>query len=354
MRPESFAFLQALAEAPSPSGYEQPAQKIFRGYIKGFVDEVGTDVLGNSFGWIKGKEKPVVMLAGHCDEVGFMIKYIDENGTIEGAPGVKPQHLPAFDCAFKPQRGTRSIHYMGHIKMMSAVQPFISGAISKTVNVPENITVEEIMETYMQAWKLGVKAIAIYRDNSKRTQPLTAGKGKSAGSCCKIPASTEGPPVEAAMPTTAISPGRRGVAMPSVWARGGVVYSAATDRIYLVTGNAAFSPASHHWGDTVLALNPDGSGNASGDPVDTYTPANFAQLNSQDLDLGSTAPAILPVTDTRKVRNLAVQGGDAFDPKAGTPPTAGQQKPGTPPTTIDIPITSKILRAFCSDSGESL
>ena len=94
-----------------------------------------------------------------------------------------------------------------------------------------------------------------------------------------------------------------------VWARGGVVYSAATDRIYLVTGNAAFSPASHHWGDTVLALNPDGSGNASGDPVDTYTPANFAQLNSQDLDLGSTAPAILPVTDTRKVRNLAVQGG---------------------------------------------
>ena len=77
----------------------------------------------------------------------------------------------------------------------------------------------------------------------------------------------------------------------------------------LVTGNAAFSPASHHWGDTVLALNPDGSGNANGDPLDTYTPANFAQLNSLDLDLGSTAPAILPVTDTRKVQNLAVQGG---------------------------------------------
>ena len=94
-----------------------------------------------------------------------------------------------------------------------------------------------------------------------------------------------------------------------VWARGGVVYSAATDRIYLVTGNAAFSPASHHWGDTVLALNPDGTGNANGDPVDTYTPANFAQLNTLDLDLGSTAPAILPVTDTRKVQNLAVQGG---------------------------------------------
>jgi endoglucanase len=96
MRPESFAFLQALAEAPSPSGYEQPAQKIFRGYIKGFVDEVGTDVLGNSFGWIKGKEKPVVMLAGHCDEVGFMIKYIDENGYLYFAAigGVDEQLLP--------------------------------------------------------------------------------------------------------------------------------------------------------------------------------------------------------------------------------------------------------------------
>ncbi len=114
------------------------------------------------------------------DQVEAITRFIDENGTIEGAPFVRPEHLAVFDCAFKAQRGTRSIHYMGHIKMMSAVQPFISGAISKTVNVPEHITVEEIMETYMQAWKMGVKAIAIYRDNSKRTQPLTAGKGKSA------------------------------------------------------------------------------------------------------------------------------------------------------------------------------
>ncbi len=105
---------------------------------------------------------------------------IRESGTIEGAPFIKPEHLAVFDCAFKPQKGTRSIHYMGHIKMMSAVQPFISGAISKTVNVPENATVEEIMETYMQAWKLGVKAIAIYRDNSKRTQPLNTGATKAA------------------------------------------------------------------------------------------------------------------------------------------------------------------------------
>jgi ribonucleoside-diphosphate reductase alpha chain len=105
-------------------------------------------------------------------EVPAILKYIDENGTIEGAPWVKAEHLPAFDCAFKPQRGTRSIHYMGHIKMMSAVQPFISGAISKTVNVPENSTVEEITDLFMQAWRMGVKAIAIYRDNSKKTQPL--------------------------------------------------------------------------------------------------------------------------------------------------------------------------------------
>jgi ribonucleoside-diphosphate reductase alpha chain len=105
-------------------------------------------------------------------EIIAITKYIDENGTIEGAPFVKPEHLPVFDCAFKPQRGTRSIQYMGHIKMMSAVQPFISGAISKTVNVPENITVDQIADLYMQAWRLGVKAIAIYRDNSKKTQPL--------------------------------------------------------------------------------------------------------------------------------------------------------------------------------------
>jgi ribonucleoside-diphosphate reductase alpha chain len=116
---------------------------------------------------------------GYSDgQVRAITRYIDENGTIEGAPDVKLEHLPVFDCAFKAQRGTRSIQYMGHIKMMSAVQPFISGAISKTVNVPEAITVEEIMEAYMQSWKLGVKAIAIYRDNSKRTQPLNTAKAK--------------------------------------------------------------------------------------------------------------------------------------------------------------------------------
>ena len=79
-----------------------------------------------------------------------------------------------FDCSFKPAKGTRSIHYMGHLKMMAAAQPFISGAISKTVNLPENASVEDIMESYLQAWKLGLKAVAVYRDGCKKSQPLSA------------------------------------------------------------------------------------------------------------------------------------------------------------------------------------
>lgn len=114
------------------------------------------------------------------DEIQTITDHIEENGAIEGAPFVKTEHLPVFDCAFKSQRGTRSIQYMGHVKMMGAVQPFISGAISKTVNVPESITADEIGDLFMQAWRMGVKAIAIYRDNSKGTQPLNvARKDKS-------------------------------------------------------------------------------------------------------------------------------------------------------------------------------
>lgn len=114
------------------------------------------------------------------DEIKAITVHIDETGTIEGAPSIKDEHLSVFDCAFQAQQGTRSIDYMGHIKMMAAVQPFISGAISKTVNVPENITVEALGDLYKQAWKLGVKAIAIYRDNSKKIQPLNASKGTKA------------------------------------------------------------------------------------------------------------------------------------------------------------------------------
>ena len=91
---------------------------------------------------------------------------------------LKPEHLAVFDCSFRPQNGARSIHYMGHVKMMAAVQPFISGAISKTINMPEECTVEDIMDAYTESWKLGLKAVAIYRDNSKRVQPLSSGSGK--------------------------------------------------------------------------------------------------------------------------------------------------------------------------------
>jgi len=105
-------------------------------------------------------------------QIDGILKYIDANDTIEGAPGLSDQHLPVFDCAFKPASGIRSIAPMGHVRMMGAVQPFLSGAISKTVNVPSEATVAQIRDTYIEAWRLGVKAIAIYRDGSKRTQPL--------------------------------------------------------------------------------------------------------------------------------------------------------------------------------------
>jgi len=116
------------------------------------------------------------------DEADKIVSYIDATGTIEGAPHVKDEHLAVFDCSFKPAKGTRSIHYMGHLKMMAAAQPFISGAISKTVNLPENATVEDIMEAYLQAWKLGLKAVAIYRDGCKKSQPLSAAGSKTASS----------------------------------------------------------------------------------------------------------------------------------------------------------------------------
>jgi len=108
------------------------------------------------------------------DEADKIVSYIDATGTIEGAPHIQDAHLAVFDCSFKPAKGTRSIAYMGHLRMMAATQPFISGAISKTVNLPENASVEDIMEAYLQAWKLGLKAVAVYRDGCKKSQPLSA------------------------------------------------------------------------------------------------------------------------------------------------------------------------------------
>ncbi len=116
------------------------------------------------------------------EQADAIVSYIDATGTIEGAPHIKDEHLAVFDCSFKPAKGTRSIAYMGHLRMMAAAQPFISGAISKTVNLPNNASVEDIMETYLQAWKLGIKAVAVYRDGCKKSQPLSAAGTKTANS----------------------------------------------------------------------------------------------------------------------------------------------------------------------------
>jgi ribonucleoside-diphosphate reductase alpha chain len=126
------------------------------------------------------------------DQTDAIVSYIDATGTIEGAPLVKDEHLPVFDCSFKPAKGTRSIAYMGHLKMMAAAQPFISGAISKTVNLPESASVEDITEAYIQAWKLGLKAVAVYRDGCKKSQPLSAAGTKTAEAAGEGARSTQG------------------------------------------------------------------------------------------------------------------------------------------------------------------
>src|SRR5262249_20984859 len=130
-------------------------------------------------------------------QIKDVIEYIDENETIEGAPHIKEPHLAVFDCAFKPARGVRSIHYMGHIKMVGATQPFLSGAISTTVNGQKARTVEELQQAYADAWRFGPKAVSIYRDGSKRTQPLNTTKQAilNAGVVAQgsSPAAAEGP-----------------------------------------------------------------------------------------------------------------------------------------------------------------
>jgi ribonucleoside-diphosphate reductase alpha chain len=125
-------------------------------------------------------------------QTGAITTYIEAQETIEGAPELKGDHLAVFDCAFKAQNGTRTISHMGHIKMMGAVQPFISGAISKTVNLPETATVEDVMEAYIEAWRYGTKAIAIYRDGSKKVQPLsTNADASNAKKKTEVPAAAE-------------------------------------------------------------------------------------------------------------------------------------------------------------------
>src|SRR5204862_5207045 len=120
------------------------------------------------------------------NEVDEVVAYIDERNTVVSAPYVKTEHYPVFDCAI----GERAVHYSGHVKMMGAIQPFISGAISKTVNMPEQATIDDVAQVYIDAWRLGVKAIAIYRDNCKVAQPLS-GKGE-AGQSMLAPAGAAG------------------------------------------------------------------------------------------------------------------------------------------------------------------
>src|SRR5262245_40245455 len=141
-------------------------------------------LVGEGFLKIVNQTVPAALrkLGYGAEQVSEILDYIGERETIEGAPHLKPEHLPVFDCAFKPTNGARSIHYMGQGRMMGAIQPFISGAISKTVNMPEAATAEEIEQVYLEGWKQGLKAIAIYRDNSKRSQPLSTSKTRDQGS----------------------------------------------------------------------------------------------------------------------------------------------------------------------------
>jgi ribonucleoside-diphosphate reductase alpha chain len=120
-----------------------------------------------------------IMKLGYTPEqTSEIVAYIDKSSTVEGAPHFKAEHLPVFDCSLAPAGGGRSISWTGHVRMMAATQPFLSGAISKTINMPEESTIEDIMDAYMESWKLGLKAVAIYRDNSKKSQPLNAGGDK--------------------------------------------------------------------------------------------------------------------------------------------------------------------------------
>lgn len=154
---------------------------------------------GGSLKIVNQTVRPALAALGYSkSEADGIIAHIDAHDTIEDIAdeasgqvvpsGLKPEHLPVFDCAFKPAKGTRSLSYMAHLRMMSAAQPFLSGAISKTVNMPQSATVEEIMQTYLEAWKMGLKCVAIYRDGSKRSAPLNTRKTKSASGVAGVDA----------------------------------------------------------------------------------------------------------------------------------------------------------------------
>jgi ribonucleoside-diphosphate reductase alpha chain len=141
------------------------------------------------------------------EQVSEIVDYIDANAKIEGAPHLKDEHLAVFDCSLAPMGGGRSISWRGHLRMMAAAQPFLSGAISKTINMPEESAVEDIMQAYIESWKYGLKAVAIYRDNSKRSQPLSAAGKKADEKAAVAPAVA--PEVAVPMKVEAISPAQQ-------------------------------------------------------------------------------------------------------------------------------------------------
>ncbi len=157
-------------------------------------------------GMLKLVNKTVPMalerLGYSIEDIKSICDYIDENETIEGAEKLAADHLPIFDCAFKPRNGKRSIHYIAHLKMMAAVQPFISGAISKTINMPKESSAEDITAAYMEGWKLGLKAVAIYRDGSKKLQPVSTKKHKEAKAKAAAEASAQARPYRHRLPDT--------------------------------------------------------------------------------------------------------------------------------------------------------
>ena len=153
---------------------------------------------GDGEGMFKIVNKTVPLALGRLgytdDEVEAIIAHIDEHDTIEGAPHLNEEHLPVFDCAFAPANGERSIHHLGHIKMLGAVQPFVSGSISKTVNMPEDVSPEDIADAYQKGWEVGCKAVAIYRENSKRSQPLSTSKDGNTQQANRSESATTEPP----------------------------------------------------------------------------------------------------------------------------------------------------------------
>jgi ribonucleoside-diphosphate reductase alpha chain len=142
-------------------------------------------------------------------QVEEILRYVDEKEMIEGAPHLREEHLAIFDCAFPPRDGRRSIHWMGHIKMMAAVQPFLSGAISKTVNMPTDATPDDIQKAYVEGWKLGLKAIAVYRDGCKRSQPLTTSREEAKSAAERAPPAASCPTSGTRSPTSSRSPATR-------------------------------------------------------------------------------------------------------------------------------------------------